>query len=270
MISVIFDMDGVIYRGDETCEASPDTVKSLQDMGIPVGFLTNNAGRTREDRVEVLAKHGIVTSVNCVMTSAVATSRHLIKLGYQGKRIYAVGGKGLYITMEEYGFDVDHEDDGDPCDFVVVGWDRQFSFPKILRAQWEILYNHAGFYATNVDPMFPAGGGRVMPGAGTMVAAIEVASDTSAEVIGKPETIALEYLIEDLDIPGNSNPRDCWMIGDRLTTDILCGKKFGATTVLVTTGITSREQAEAASDEMKPDFIIDALSGLLPLIESDS
>ncbi|MCX6647065.1 MAG: HAD-IIA family hydrolase [bacterium] len=266
MTIVIFDLDGVLYRGNETIPEAATCVDTLRDRGIIIGYLTNNAGRTRESVVERLAEHGIDAKVIEVMTSAEATARYLTEKGFSGKRIYVIGGEGLTETLRRHGFVVDTEDVGDPCDFVVIGWDRGISFNKIARAQNEIMVNKAKFIASNKDAMFPADGGRVLPGAGAMVAAVEAASNTKAEVIGKPEIYSLKYLIDDLCGGSDISEKAVWVIGDRLDTDIACGNSFGAITVCVTTGITSREDAEKAERIFKPEYVIDSLSELPGLI----
>jgi 4-nitrophenyl phosphatase len=200
------------------------------------------------------------------MTSGEATARYLSEHGFAGKRVYVIGRDGLVRTLERHGFDVDGADEGEPCDFVVVGWDRGITFDKIARAQHEIIVNKAKLIATNRDAMFPADEGRVLPGAGAMVAAVEVASNTKALLIGKPEIHSLSYLIGDI-VEGREIRHDSvWVVGDRLDTDIACGNAYGAKTVCVTTGITSREEAENAKGEFRPDYVIDSLTGLSDLI----
>ena len=267
MTVVIFDLDGVLYRGNETIPDAPDCVSGLRNHGIATGFLTNNASRTRESVVERIAKHGIDAAIDEVMTSGEATARYLKDKGFSGRRIYTIGQDGLIETLERYGLNVDIEDVGDPCDFVVVGWDRGITFNKIARAQHEILVNKATLIATNRDAMFPAEGGSVLPGAGAMVAAVETASNAIAEVIGKPKTYSLKYLIDDL-IEGVEVSKDSiWVVGDRLDTDIVCGNSYGAKTVCVTTGISTRAEAEQAEGLSKPDYIIDSLCELPGLIK---
>lgn len=269
MISVIFDLDGVLYRGKDNIPGALECVAKLRELGVKVGFLTNNAGRTRADRVEKLRSHGIIASENEIMTSGVATAQYLIDTGHAGKRIYTVGTDGLYKTFIEFGFDADDNDEGDPVDFVVVCWDKNFSYKKITRAQREILVNKAKFIATNVDAMFPTDNGGVLPGAGSMVAAVATASATQPLVIGKPSTFALDYLLKSLGISEGELLRNCWVVGDRLDTDIKCGNDYGARTVLVTTGINSRNEGEKAPKGQEPDYILDSLLELIPLIEEE-
>jgi phosphoglycolate/pyridoxal phosphate phosphatase family enzyme len=266
VIKVVFDMDGVLYRGKETLPGAADCVRELRRMGVRTGFLTNNSARTREKYVEILAGHGIEAAAGEIMTSGDATIRYFALKCIAGKRVYLVGEEGLHETLSKAGFEVDICDEGDRCELVVVGWDRNFTFAKIARAQREITVNGADLIATNADPTFPAAGGRILPGAGSMLSAIETASGRKAEVIGKPRTTSLKFLLEDLS-HDDHDPRRVWVVGDRLETDIACGRAYGAVTVLVTTGIADRTSAELAPPEMLPDFIIDSLSELPGLVK---
>ena len=265
MTSVIFDMDGVLYCGSEPLPDAPECIETLRNAGFKTGFLTNNSGRSREERIELLKSFGINAEVSEMMTSGEATARYLNSKGYKGARVYVVGKDGLVETLKKAGFEIDLDDAGPRCDLVVVGWARNINFEKIARAQYEIFVNKAGFFATNVDPMFPSSGGKVLPGAGSMVAAIATASASTPEVIGKPKTISLKYLLMELGVE-KEPPESVWMVGDRLDSDIACGNSYGAHTVLVTTGIASREMGEKAVGIERPEFIIDSLSELPTLI----
>ncbi len=267
MTTVVFDMDGVLYRGKEALPHASEVVGILRRRKVRLGFLTNNSVRTRLEYADILAGHGIEIRLNEVMTSGEATARHLIAGGQRDKRVYAIGGKGLVETLDYYGFAVETDGGEEPCDFVIIGWDREFTFHKIVRAQSEILYNGAKLIATNTDAMFPSKDDRFLPGAGAMVAAVERASGVKAEVIGKPETISLRYLLDELGASPDTQAADVWMVGDRLDTDIACGNAYGARTVCVTTGIATREQAENAESPLRPEFIIDSLDELPGLID---
>jgi len=269
MTIVIFDMDGVLYRGDQTLPGAADCIRRLRADKAGIGFLTNNSGNSREKYITRLGDHGIDVDIHEIMTSGEATARHLASLGNPGQRIYVIGGSGLATTLTSYKFDVDTQDEGDPCDFVVIGWDRKISFNKIARGQHEITFNGAKLIATNADAMFPAEGGRLLPGAGSMVAAVEKASGVRAEIIGKPRPLSLKYLLDELG-SGSDDPSTVWVIGDRLDTDIACGNAYGANTVLVTTGISSRENGQNAVGDMHPDHIIDNLEELSRLISIES
>ena len=57
------------------------------------------------------------------------------------------------------------------------------------------------------------------------------------------------------------------MVGDRLNTDILFAKNIGANSVLVLTGITTRDDARVAEPNQKPDFICDSVANIPDLVK---
>ena len=124
-------------------------------------------------------------------------------------------------------------------------------------AHGAITRGHAEFYATNRDSTFPMEVGEI-PGGGSLVAAIATATGIEPTTIGKPETHAYEAILEVAKLAA----KDSVMVGDRLDTDIAVGRRSGAATILVLTGVTSRAKAEAATGDEKPDFILNDLSEL--------
>jgi len=266
-------MDGVIYRGTEILPHAVETVNRLMAEGFHVGFLTNNSGKVRGRYIEILSGYGIHVQVSQIMTSGYATAYYLKSLAAEGQsvregaRIYVIGGDGLPVTLESFGFAADTDDEGERCEVVVVGWARNINFNKIARAQNEII-NGAMFIATNADAMFPAAAGNLLPGAGAMVASVEAASGVKPKVIGKPNTISLSILMEEMTGAKPSETDSIWVVGDRLDTDIACGNRFGnnTQTVLVTTGISGRLDGENAAGDLKPDHIIDGMDELIGIV----
>jgi 4-nitrophenyl phosphatase len=151
------------------------------------------------------------------------------------------------------------EDGEGRADWVIAGLDRAFTYAKLASATRDIL-SGAHFVATNADALLPIEGGQVIPGAGTMIAAIQVATAVEPLVLGKPEpglfTIGLRRL-------GGLPPTEAAMIGDRLDTDIVGGHRAGLRAILVLSGVSSRAQAEAASE--RPDAIVADLAHVAEL-----
>lgn len=257
----IFDLDGVIYRGSEPQPYAREFVLHIRSRGNLVRFLTNKAAHSREDYAQILTSLGIPTSPAEVMTSGYATALYLAEQGTAGKIVYRIGEEGIDRELSSFGFRVlkNGESPSEKIDYVVVGMDRSFTYEKLARAQKAIL-DGAKFIATNEDPTLPVENGRILPGAGCMVAAVRVATSTEPFVVGKPHTYSLQKLLDST----NVTPEQTIIVGDRLDTDILAGRRIGATTVLVLTGVTTKEQAEAAAEEMKPDIIVETLRELIP------
>jgi len=256
----VFDLDGVIYRGMEPQPHAKELILALRSQGHAVRFYTNNAAKSRQSYVSKLGIMDIPTPIEHIMTSSYATALYFVEINAVGKTVYRVGEKGMAEEFEAVGMKViyDQEEPETHIDFVAAGLDREFHYRKLARAQKAIL-SGAQFIATNEDATFPMEAGSLLPGGGCMVSAIRTATSTEPFVIGKPETYAYNKILELTDC----RPENSIMIGDRLDTDILVGNRAGAHTVLVLTGVTSREQAEQAKGDLKPERIIEDLGELL-------
>ena len=259
-LTYVFDLDGVIYRGIELQPHAAEVIEALRSSGHNIRFYTNNATKTRDSYTTRLASMGISANSDEVMTSSYATALYLMDIDAVGKTVLQVGENGMKVELEAVGMKVlrnDEESDA-RIDFVVVGLDREFNYKKLARAQ-RAIHEGARFIATNEDATFPVEGGALLPGGGFMVSAVRTATSVDPLVIGKPETYAFDKILEMTNTP----PDHSIMVGDRLDTDILVGNRAGAQTVLVLTGISSREEAQQAVGDMRPDRIIDTLAELL-------
>jgi HAD superfamily hydrolase (TIGR01450 family) len=150
---------------------------------------------------------------------------------------------------------------GDGVRYVVVGMDRAFNYASLHTAMSAIL-SGAEFIASNRDPTFPVENG-LLPGGGTIVAAIESAVGFAPLLIGKPETLMVELVLADVEC----QPAQALIVGDRLDTDIKTGRAAGLHTALVLTGISSADDVRRAPEGMKPDWVLETLAQLPPLIE---
>ena len=93
------------------------------------------------------------------------------------------------------------------------------------------------------------------PGTGAILAAVEVASGRTAQIVGKPEP---QLILTALDRLGDGRPL---MVGDRLDTDIAAAAKANVDAALVLTGGATREEADAA--DPKPVAVSDTLAELV-------
>lgn len=245
----VFDLDGVLYRGADAVEGAVETIARLRARTDPypaqLYFLTNNSSQTRSDYVEKLTRLGMPCTEQEVVTSSSATAAYIKQnFGAEGKVALAVGGIGIRDELSRVGIRVvradEEEADSTNFDFVVVGLDRSLNYQILLRAQ-QAIFRGARFIATNRDGQYPIEGGKTTPGAGAVVAALEACTDVIPLVIGKPEVHGLQTILT----ASGVTAENAVMIGDRLDTDVLCGNRLGVPSVLVLTGITTMEQAEA-------------------------
>ena len=258
----VFDLDGVLYLGDTAIAYAADAVTRLRTAGKHVYFLTNNSGRTRADYRQKLAQvNGLDVPEETIFTSAYATALYLKQRGAAGRSVFVIGEPGLAAELAASGglIPITQPDsvDFNDIDYVVVGIDRKFTYDKLRFAHAAIMRGHAQFIATNRDATFPMETGEI-PGGGSLVAALATATGREPVTIGKPETHAYEAILAAAKVTA----ADSVMIGDRLDTDIAVGRRSGAFTVLVLTGVTSSDQAHSAPPEWRPAQIIGDLREL--------
>jgi len=257
---VCCDLDGVIWRGDAPIAGSDVGVATLRAAGLRVAFLSNNSSATIADVVAKLARCGIETSAETVLTSAVAAAHLLSDALEQGARVLACAGPGVVEALETAGFRVVREP---PAAAVVVGWHRDFDFDGLDRAS-RAVREGARFVATNLDATYPVPGGLV-PGAGALVAAVATASGRSPEVAGKPypPTAALVH---------RRFGRHGVMVGDRPSTDGAMADALGWPFALVLSGVASAHPAGGgeAIPTPPPPFVADDLRALAPRLVAAS
>ncbi len=254
MKAYILDLDGVIYRGSNPIDGAVDAVNRLQDRA-KVLFLTNNSTRSRSAVAARLDAAGIRCGAGDVITAGYAAAVYIRKR-YGASTVYPIGEAGLIEELKAEGHVISED-----AEFVVVGLDRDLNYEK-LRIGLQNITNGARFIATNTDPVLPTEDGFV-PGAGAIVSALETASGESPLVIGKPNQPIMDIVIDHLGLDAS----ECTVVGDRLDTDILAGIRCGMRTVLVLSGVETRDSLERS--DIEPDLVIESITELLAASEGD-
>jgi 4-nitrophenyl phosphatase len=247
----IFDMDGVIYRGEMVIPGAAEFIAELRRRQIPFVFLTNNS-TTPPDKVAARLLHmGLPAEASEVLTSADVTAAALAD-EMPGRRVLLVGEEGIYRALAERGFRFteDHRE----ADIVVVGMDRQFTYAKAQEAGLAIRRG-APFIATNTDRSLPTPLGQI-PGAGSIVAMLETATDVQARVFGKPSPGIYLYALPRLGVSAGRAAA----VGDRPETDIIGGQQAGMRTIGVLTGVGTKE--DFAAMQPPPDWVFEDLAAL--------
>jgi phosphoglycolate/pyridoxal phosphate phosphatase family enzyme len=256
---LLVDLDGVVYRGAEPVPGVAAVLTARAAAGDDVVYVTNNSMWYRADYVTRLSTMGAPVSPDRIVSSARATALYLRDLQPPVVRALVVGGAGLVHELADVGIEVVYSGDAaerwkangrdaaaavGSVDTVVVGLDLDFGYARMACAA-EAVRAGARFVATNRDPVYPLEKG-LMPGAGSIVAAIEVASGCVPVSIGKPGPLLLEVAARAV----GADVRTAVMIGDSLVTDVPAAVAVGARSVLMLTGISKREQVDdlAAAD----------------------
>ncbi|WP_040203901.1 TIGR01457 family HAD-type hydrolase [Neobacillus jeddahensis] len=242
----LIDLDGTMYKGTERIEAASDFVKKLQAEGIPYLFVTNNSSRTPAQVAEKLRSFEIPAEERLVFTTSQATANYI----YEQKKdasVYVMGEEGIRTAIAEKGLSFA----GEHAEFVVVGIDRELSYEKLAVACLAVR-NGATFISTNADIAIPTERG-LLPGNGSLTSVITVSTQTKPIFIGKPESIIMEQA---LNVLGTAK-EETLMVGDYYDTDILAGINAGMDTLLVHTGVTTKELL--ASYDRMPTYSINTL-----------
>ncbi len=273
---LLVDLDGVVYRATEPVLGVGPALAARAALGDDVVYVTNNAMHYRGDYMARLEAHGAPVGPDRVITSARASALWIQEHLPAVRTVLSVGAGGLERELREAEFEVvtaahaatrmsqeglDGWDAAGHPDAVVVGLDPQLTYLRIAAAA-DCVRAGAAFVATNRDPIYPTERG-FRPGAGSVVAAIEVASGTSpVATIGKPGP----YLLEAAARMVGADVSRAVMIGDSLS-DVAAGRAVGARTILMLTGVTSREIADALAAGERPTRIAADAGELAQVLE---
>lgn len=225
----LLDCDGVVWLADQVIPGAPQAVALLREAGERVLFLTNNSWPLRAEHAAKLAKMGIEASEEDVVTSSMAAAR----LVTPGERVLVIGGPGLHEELAARGAELLEPGEGDPtsASAVVVGMDLSFSYARLAAATTALRAGSARLVATNEDATFPTGAG-LLPGAGSVVAAVATAGGAAAVVAGKPHEPVAALVRE-------AAGEVAMMVGDRPSTDGRFARLLGVPFGLVLSGVTA-------------------------------
>lgn len=239
----VFDLDGVVWLSGQAIPGSADAVRRLRDGGHRVAFVTNNSTPTVDEYVERLARAGIGISPEELATSSQAAASLL----EPGSRVAYVGGEGVRQALLERGAELVPVDDSPVA--VVVGRSLELDFDELAEAA-RAIREGARFVATNTDATFPTPEGPE-PGAGALVAYLQVGSGRAAEVAGKPEQAMADLVRSRYGAPDV-------VVGDRAETDGAFAVRVSAPFALVLTGVTRRADLPVRP---APVLVADDLAG---------
>ncbi|GAF64926.1 HAD family hydrolase [Bacillus sp. TS-2] len=243
----LIDLDGTVYRGPEKIDEAVQFIKELERRNLDYLFVTNNSTKHPSKVAEILRGMDIPATTEHVFTTSMATAKYVSDLKECAK-VYMIGEAGLKEALLEAGHTIVEKD----ADFVVMGLDRDITYEKLALATINIR-NGAKFIATNGDVALPTERG-LLPGCGSIVSVVSVSTGVTPIFIGKPEDIIVEQALDVLGI----KKEEALMVGDNYETDILAGIQAGIDSLIVHTGVTSREDLK--KKETQPTFSLNSLS----------
>lgn len=248
----ICDMDGVINRGKQLLPGAKEFVSWLKSEKKSFVFLTNSSAKTPSQLRENMLAMGIDVSEQHFSTSAMVTAQFLGRQS-PGCRAFVIGEEGLTRALQAAGISLTRE----APDYVVVGNTGRYDYRMMMEAT-RLVREGARLIGTNPDPYGPGDRGMI-PGTGALVVPIEMASGSKAYYLGKPNPLMMRHALRQLDCC----EEDAVIIGDRMDTDIIAGVETEIETVLVLSGVTSREDLKRFS--YRPDYVLDSVGDILPV-----
>jgi len=248
--SWLMDMDGVLVREEFPIPGADRFLTRLQERGTPFLVLTNNSIYSRRDLAARLRLSGLSVPEESIWTSALATAGFLDDQR-PGGSAFVIGESGLTTALHQAGYTLT---DRSP-DYVVLGETRTYSFERITRGI-RLILEGARFIATNPDTTGPSPDG-VLPATGSVAALISRATGIAPYFIGKPNPLMIRSALNAID----AHSENTAMIGDRMDTDIVAGLEAGLETVLVLTGVTTRDDTER--HPYRPSRIVESIAELI-------
>lgn len=248
----ICDMDGVIYHGNKLLPGVAEFIKWLQEENKEYLFLTNNSGFTPRELQQKLARMGLDVSEEHFYTSALATASFL-KEQAPGCSVYAIGEAGLFNALYDAGITMN---DVNP-DYVVVGEGKSYSLDTLTKAT-NLVLGGAKLIGANSDVSGPIENG-IAPACGALVAPIQLATGKQAYFCGKPNPLMMRTGLRLIDC----HSADAVMVGDRMDTDIISGLESGMSTVLVLSGVSTRETLKTYA--YRPTIVLDGVGDIVSI-----
>ena len=248
----LLDCDGVVWLADQPIAGAAEAIARLRDTGEKVAFLTNNSWPRVDEHVAKLGAMGVKASPEEVVTSSMAAA----SLVSPGEKVLVLGGPGLKEELARRGAEVlePGAKDSSSVESVVVGIDLSFSYARLTAATTALRSGGVRLIATNEDATLPTAQG-VVPGAGSVVAAVATAGGVEPIVAGKPHEATARLVRERFtDVS--------MMVGDRPSTDGAFARQLGVRFGLVLTGVTAKGHGPL---NPSPDLEADDLARLVSL-----
>jgi NagD protein len=252
--SWLMDMDGVLVHEEHAIPGADRFLALLREREMPFLVLTNNSIFTRRDLSARLRASGLDVPEGSIWTSALATARFLADQRPDGSA-FVIGEAGLTTALHAAGYTMTEREP----DYVVLGETRTYSFERITQAI-RLIGNGARFIATNQDPTGPSMEGP-LPATGSVAALISRATGVEPYFVGKPNPLMMRSALNAIGAHSESTA----MIGDSMRTDILSGLEAGLETILVLTGITTREDVDRFT--YGPSRVVDSIADLTAELE---
>jgi len=251
--AVLLDLDGTVYHGPRPIAGVAGVLRGLRERGTTVRFVTNNASKAPADVAGQLRDMDIAAEAGEVSTSAQAAAKVLGERLEPGRKVLVVGAPALMAEVTAAGLEPVREMSDDVA-AVVQGHSPETGWRNLAEAALAIRAG-ALWVACNVDATLPTERG-LLPGNGSMVAALRHATGAEPVVAGKPEAPLFHTAAS------AAGAKNALVVGDRLDTDIAGGVTAGLDTLVVLTGVATPATLMAAIPAERPRYLAADLRGL--------
>ncbi len=255
--ALLVDLDGTVWLGPELVPGGVEALAAQVRAGRKLVFVTNDARSPASEHVERLREAGVDVADDGVVTSGDVTVAMAAR-EHPGAAAFVIGTPAFLEAAGDAGFEVLDAERGGEADVVLVASAFGFGYPD-LKAAVAAIGPGAAFYAANRDRTLPMPDG-LWPGTGTLVAAVEYATERKVTLCGKPERHLFDEAIRR--IGGAERPV---MVGDRLDSDVAGAHGAGIDTILVLTGAADAEHV--GETPVRPGHVIASLADLAEIGE---
>jgi NagD protein len=252
----LIDMDGVLVHEERMIPGADRFLEALGEAGHRFVVFTNNSIYTPRDLSARLAASGLRVPEENIWTAALTTAAFLADQR-PGGSAYVIGEAGLTTALHQVGYVLAERNP----DYVVLGEVRSYSIERITRGI-RLILGGARFIAANPDPTGPSPQG-IVPATGSVAALISKATLVEPYFVGKPNPLMMRAALRAIDAHSGNTV----MIGDRMDTDVVAGMEAGMDTILVLSGISTRESAERYP--YRPTRIVGSVADLVDTIRAD-
>ncbi|MCZ0975093.1 HAD-IA family hydrolase [Streptomyces albulus] len=226
--AALLDLEGTLYANERVIEGAAAAIGALREQGVALRFLTNTDSRTTAQIHARLTGYGLPVRPEELFTPVVA-ARHLLTAPGSAPTPWcrapcATGARpGVRTAVHA------RADRRLPRRAGLPGAGRRV--PGRAGGA-ELLALQRGRYFKRAD------GDHLDTGA--VVAAVEYAAGTTAQVLGKPAVDFFALAVRSLGV----SAEECLVVGDDASTDVAGGNAAGLRTVQVRTGKYADQHAE--------------------------
>ncbi|MBE3000789.1 HAD-IIA family hydrolase [Nocardiopsis sp. HNM0947] len=235
MPGLVVDLDGTVYRGESLIPGADSALRRIRAAGHRVVFATNKSVERARSNADKLTALGVPADPDDLVTVNDVLARHLMQRLGPEQRVLVVGEAPLHEELTAAGLTTVSR--WEEADSVAMGWDRNLDYAT-FNAAFQAARRGAYVAATNPDPTCPVEDGE-LPDCGAQIAALETALGRDVDiVVGKPAATMARAAAARLGLA----PEQCWMVGDRLATDIRMANEAGLSSALLLSGSTPAER----------------------------